>query len=257
MLDLSSSGQELLRLLVRHIEQNKFSVGYPSSYLGYGQIREELGIPRDTSRTDGEVLKEHGLNDLANWIKEEGHPALTGLIVNKQRGLPGPGYFGVYGRTGSDGDKDWWDEQVLWAMDFDWNPYIGLPAKNSPADTPMAADADELPECVDAKIKRIVRDTLIARSVKKWHNFECQIKDCDTIISFPWGQRYAEAHHIRPLGKHHGRDKTHNVLCLCPNHHAMCDLGIIRLELGELKSAKFHTIDQANIDYHNNSIYRE
>jgi hypothetical protein len=251
MTDLSDRGQEILRLLVRYIERKKFSAGSPESYLGYREVRTELGIPYD-GRTDGEILKEYGLNDLALWIKDEGHPAVTGLIVDKYKGRPGPGYFDVYGLDSN--AMEWWDEQVSWALEFPWGPYLGF-GSPSPPDTPEAADNDDLPRHVEAKIKRIVRDTVVARTVKKWHNFECQL--CDTLIEFPWGQRYAEAHHIKPLGKHDGRDKTHNVLCLCPNHHAMCDLGLIKLDLTKLKKAKFHTIDSANIEYHNNSIYRE
>lgn len=37
---------------------------------------------------------------------------------------------------------------------------------------------------------------------------------------------YAERAHIRPLGSpHDGPDDESNILCLCPNHHALFDLG--------------------------------
>ena len=70
---------------------------------------------------------------------------------------------------------------------------------------------------------RIVRDTAVTRRVKLLHDYRCQV--CGVRLHGAAGP-YAEAAHIRPLGApHHGPDVLENVLCLCPNHHVLFDLG--------------------------------
>lgn len=79
----------------------------------------------------------------------------------------------------------------------------------------------------------------------------------------PGGGHYAEAAHIRALGKPHaGPDVPENVLCLCPNHHALFDNGGIHLSdqlkvidctstvLGPLTKSGKHRIDLAHVQYH-------
>jgi hypothetical protein len=69
---------------------------------------------------------------------------------------------------------------------------------------------------------------------------------------------YIEAHHMRPLGKHDGPDNRRNMLVLCPNHHAMFDLGLPRfispsvIEIGRerIELTCKHAIAQRNIDYY-------
>jgi putative restriction endonuclease len=75
----------------------------------------------------------------------------------------------------------------------------------------------------EATTLRIVRDTAVTRRVKLLHNYCCQV--CGTRLEGAAGP-YAEAAHIQPLGTpHHGPDVLENVLCLCPNHHVLFDLG--------------------------------
>jgi hypothetical protein len=70
---------------------------------------------------------------------------------------------------------------------------------------------------------RIVRDTAVAQGVKRMHNHRCQV--CGHRLETPGGP-YAEAAHVRPLGSpHHGPDEAANVLCLCPTHHVLFDVG--------------------------------
>ena len=109
-------------------------------------------------------------------------------------------------------------------------------------------------ERVLTTLSRIIRDTRVAAYVKGLHRHECQI--CGQTIVLADGSRYAEAHHIQPLGApHDGPDISENVICLCPNHHASCDLGAIRLEIGDLRFADGHTVGSDFIEYHNRSIY--
>jgi putative restriction endonuclease len=70
-------------------------------------------------------------------------------------------------------------------------------------------------------IQRIVRDTVLGLKIKKLYDYRCQI--CGTKLQLNEGN-YAEAAHIKPLGKpHNGPDSEENILCLCPNDHVLFD----------------------------------
>ncbi len=115
----------------------------------------------------------------------------------------------------------------------------------------------------DSYISRIVRDTAITRALKSKYDFKCQL--CD--IDFPYGsnQRYIEVHHLRPLGlPHDGPDAESNMLVLCPNHHALFDLGVPRfvgastLDINGTRyilTAK-HTVSESHIQYYMKSVYQ-
>ena len=110
------------------------------------------------------------------------------------------------------------------------------------------------PERITTTISRVARDTGRSKLVKVIHNYECQI--CGYALTLPDGSRYAEGHHVQPLGSpHDGPDELGNIMCVCPNHHAACDLGAIRLVMGELRHADGHDIDQRYVDYHNAKMY--
>ncbi len=114
---------------------------------------------------------------------------------------------------------------------------------------------DQPADRVGVTVSRIVRDTELTKRIKQLHNFKCQL--CDYTIILPNGSRYAEGHHIQPLGTpHNGPDTSDNVLCLCPNHHAACDLGAIPLTASEFRRADGQLIGQRFIDYHNRVVYR-
>jgi putative restriction endonuclease len=105
-------------------------------------------------------------------------------------------------------------------------------------------------------IQRIVRSTAVVQTVKELHHYLCQV--CRAPLETPTG-RYAEGAHIRPLGKpHNGPDVISNVLCLCPNHHVLFDLGALTLsdELdvlpagGKLWTEEGHSIAVEHVRYH-------
>lgn len=102
---------------------------------------------------------------------------------------------------------------------------------------------------------RIVRDTPLARKVKKWHNHRCQV--CGLTLTLFNGESYAEAHHIKPLGSvHKGPDTEKNIICVCPNCHAQLDYGAIELNKSSLHSKPEHKIADEYINYHNSEIYK-
>jgi hypothetical protein len=121
---------------------------------------------------------------------------------------------------------------------------------------PTAPELEPSPaERTKTTVSRIVRDTRLSKRVKMLHDYECQV--CGFALTLPDGSRYAEGHHIRPLGTpHDGSDVLGNILCLCPNHHAACDLGAIQLVRGELRHAVGHSVEQMFLDYHNSMIYQ-
>lgn len=102
---------------------------------------------------------------------------------------------------------------------------------------------------------RILRDTDLARQIKALHEYRCQI--CGHTIQLANGSFYAEAHHIRPLGTpHNGPDTIGNIICVCPNHHAELDYGVISLSVLSRADSPDHAIEKEHVDYHNQEIYR-
>lgn len=103
--------------------------------------------------------------------------------------------------------------------------------------------------------KRIVRDTPLARRVKKLHGNRCQL--CGLTLLLFGGENYAEAHHIKPLGSvHQGPDVFENIICVCPNCHAQLDYGAIELNTATLHFIPEHSIGNEYISYHNSKIYK-
>jgi putative restriction endonuclease len=105
-------------------------------------------------------------------------------------------------------------------------------------------------------ILRIVRDSKQSRQVKEIHNFQCQV--CGLRLQTAAGS-YAEGAHIRPLGEpHNGPDTPNNILCLCPNHHVLFDLGAFSIDdnfkliglAGTLRTHPKHQINGEHIRYH-------
>lgn len=108
---------------------------------------------------------------------------------------------------------------------------------------------------------RIVRDTKLSVEIKEHYNYTCQI--CGIKISVR-GVGYAEAAHIRPLGRpHNGKDQPGNIICLCPNHHVMLDKGVISIDTdltlkgidGVLTLREGHTLETGNLQYHQEHIF--
>ena len=122
---------------------------------------------------------------------------------------------------------------------------------------PQACDLSDPPAArVKTTVMRIVRDSQKSRHVKFLHKYKCQLLTCEYTIDLADGSRYAEAHHVKPLGKeHNGPDNLDNIVCLCPNHHAACDHGAIQLVASELRQVAGHVVRQEFIDYHNEEIY--
>jgi hypothetical protein len=123
------------------------------------------------------------------------------------------------------------------------------------------------------KIKRTLnltsRDTNLVKEMKSLYDNNCQV--CGKKIQIGVNEFASELHHIRPLGKHNGSDTSDNVIVLCPNHHLMFDRGAITIDikqkkvyhnvsnhlLNEQDILLKHRLDEKNISYHNENIYRK
>lgn len=112
------------------------------------------------------------------------------------------------------------------------------------------------PGRVRSAIRRIVRDTVLSGQIKILYDFTCQV--CGTRLLGPAGP-YAEAAHVRPLGRpHNGPDTADNLICLCPNHHYLFDVGAfgVRDDLsligvaGQLRVVKRHVLNTEHLRYH-------
>ena len=120
------------------------------------------------------------------------------------------------------------------------------------AEEPTCSD-QRVPDRVPTTIQRIIRDTALSKRIKQLHESSCQL--CSTVIELPGGGRYAEAHHLRPLGSpHDGPDSGQNLICVCPTCHAKLDFGVITLRRSDLRSAIGHSLAQEFLDYHNHQI---
>lgn len=240
MLDLSPESQRILDYLVRSLPQVK--PAKPETYFTYKTVHQDLGLPGIPHE-----LEHLGLGGLATALNNEGLPGITGLIIRQDTFMPGPGYFKLFDRPLD--DFDWWNAEIARVVHFDWTPYSDAATPKIYPKTPRASDAGKV-ERVETKIYRVLRDTALALKIKHMHNFACQI--CGQTIILSDGKRYAEAHHIHPLGTpHDGPDCAENIICVCPNHHVMLDYFAIPLELGALVTVNGHEINARFLDFHN------
>jgi len=120
-------------------------------------------------------------------------------------------------------------------------------------------------------VPRIIRDSALGRFLKSLYQSHCQI--CSFSFRLPRGIRYAECHHLRPLGQPHtGPDIQTNMVVLCPNHHAMMDYGVIAIHPDDLAvrsmehdspdhrkplDAQRHPLAREFLEYHYSSIFRQ
>lgn len=135
----------------------------------------------------------------------------------------------------------------------------------------LGQEEGESPSRRQVVVNRIIRDSALSRFLKALYQSQCQI--CTRSFGLPNGGKYAESHHLRPLGKTHaGIDKETNMMVLCPNHHAMMDFGVIavhpeKLILQSINKSSWehnspvqlmrHRIEREFLEYHLSSIFNK
>ena len=114
----------------------------PRTYITYSEALIRLRIPYAHGHA-GRILQERGLDSLAEWAKESGVPAVTGLIVRDVERDPGQGYFKFYGKRELD-DIPWWIEEIRRSKQFDWRPYVDgtRPESSQPARPPQSRPSE-------------------------------------------------------------------------------------------------------------------
>ncbi|ELZ85679.1 HNH endonuclease domain-containing protein [Haloferax elongans ATCC BAA-1513] len=134
---------------------------------------------------------------------------------------------------------------------------------------PVEAGADlASPERIESTRSRIIRNTQQALDLKEQYSYTCQV--CGARRRRTVDQGYAEAHHLKPLGKpHEGPDVRANLLVLCPDHHADFDYGTIAVDPDTLTIShayeqsldgttlhlrEDHELDGTHLEYHNRNI---
>lgn len=107
---------------------------------------------------------------------------------------------------------------------------------------------------ITRKVNRVLRKAHLVRKIKNLYNNTCQV--CGTQLALKNGDYYSEVHHIIPLGlPYSGPDKLSNMICVCPNHHALLDFKSIPLDTSILMLTK-HQLSQASLAHHN-KLYRD
>ena len=100
----------------------------------------------------------------------------------------------------------------------------------------------------EAKVNRIIRDTVIVRELKTVYENCCQL--CNQTLMLHGEESYSEGHHLKPLGKpHNGPDAKTNILILCPNCHVLFDYLVADVENVELFKGN-HKLDRDYVDYY-------
>lgn len=118
-IDLDQSAQNILRILVSLLP--KIKPEDPRTFVGYKEVHDELKLSLH-GETFGKSLQLQGLDALAEWTAKTNKPGITGLIIDREKFLPGSGYFKFFGRKPD--DIIWWLSEIKKAKDFDWSKYF-------------------------------------------------------------------------------------------------------------------------------------
>jgi len=116
---LDDQGIAILRVLISRLPTVKPTD--PRSFISYKQVHDILKLSQ-VADTYGTSLQKQGLNSLAEWTARTGKPGITGLIIDKEKLTPGPGYYKVFGRKLD--DVHWWLDEIKKSKDFDWSTYL-------------------------------------------------------------------------------------------------------------------------------------
>lgn len=200
-------------------------------------------------------------------------PGNAGLVTSQLAGLPvrvvrgakgdpayspasGYRYDGLYrvaGHWSEIGKSNFriWRFKLVRLSPHEEAPYV--PVANLPV-------GNKTPKTTTGIATRVIRSTAVSQAVKKLYDDYCQV--CDTRLEVPGGA-LSEGAHIQALGKpHSGPDVPENVLCLCPNHHALFDDGGIYIGddlkvrdcsgrvIGPLTTSSSHSIGFEYLKYH-------
>ena len=230
------------------------------------------GYEDDADYGDVLIYTGHGGRDQGTGQQTHDQPFTRGnraLALSKQNGLPvrvvrgsnhdspylppsGYSYDGLYAV------EEFWHEVGRSGFEIWRFRLVKIPEKVTIGQEIREEPAGySVPRRQEVRVSRVARDSARARRVKALYSHRCQM--CGTRLECPAGP-YSEAAHIRPVGAlHHGPDTEDNILCLCPNHHAIFDNGAISIaddlslngdDTNGLTVHRNHHINYHRIAYH-------
>lgn len=232
-------------------------------YTGHGGRDSETGQQvADQSLTLGNLaLARNWVNGLPVRLIR-GVPATTGHALRK-RAYRYDGLFRVadcWQEPGRSGHLVWRFQLVKLPPERESPPPAAVAShiaeEQPPSDADLAGEGMLVPRRVETVTVRIVRDTTQSRRLKRLYDFTCQM--CGARLEGIAGP-YAEAAHVRLVGRpHDGPDTPENLLCLCPNHHALFDFGGVGVaddftligQPGRLNVHRRHQLDGAHLRHH-------
>ena len=116
-------------VISREIKERKFDPRKPQKFLGYMEVHRLLRWEKHPSqKTPGNSLDYLGLGDLAEWARDNGYPAVTGLVVTfanddiSKLNQPGGKFYTINKRRKD--DIAWWMDEVRKAIAFDWDQFL-------------------------------------------------------------------------------------------------------------------------------------
>jgi len=164
------------------------------------------------------------------------------------------------------GLKKFWEWREKWGIA---RKQEAVDLQDEPKPSPIENNRTEIISRKTITVNRIIRDNALSRFLKALYDSHCQI--CKFTFMVPGGRKYAETHHIQPLGyPHSGIDHENNIIVLCPLHHAMFDYGVIALHpekltlmsidnnisgIGTPMQLKKHPIAEESLEYHLENVY--
>jgi hypothetical protein len=122
------------------------------------------------------------------------------------------------------------------------------------------------------EVEQQLRNAALAAALRRLYGSQCMFCDSRVFVSISPEQFYAEAAHIRPLGRpHNGPDHPENMLVLCPNCHIQFDSGTLAISLASktemrvtspatnhplegrlVRTRKGHNVAAQYVDWHRN-----
>lgn len=229
--ELSPEARKILEYLVVEMRRGRFLPSDPTSFCGYKETHDALDL-KQVRASWGNSLRVQGLEGLALWIKAQGLPAITGLIVAEaEPRLPGSGYYRV--NDVPDDSTSWWNEQIKASILHDWSIWVpdleGVSIKDLNEDSRTFLDGvsstvtkETRQRCNALRLaaKSLFRcpDGLLRCKVCGWHKPEHGMVSGDIV----------ELHHIDPVSQapQEGTVVTlakaaQLLVPVCPNCHRM------------------------------------
>ena len=78
---LSSNAKAILQLLVNRIREGQITPDDETTFLGYKEVHNAAGI-KQIGYQWGASLSKQGLGELAQWLHQNGRPAITGSYLS-------------------------------------------------------------------------------------------------------------------------------------------------------------------------------